>query len=478
MPRPPNLILLWTDEQRADTLAAYGNRRISMPNLDAFAGQATVYERAWCTQSVCTPARASVMTGLMPHQHGVWPNNRALAADQRTFAECLPGTYATGHFGKWHLGDEIFAQHGFDTWVASEDDYHTHYSPGRDRNARSAYHHFLVGQGYTPDEAGIFSRGFACGVPEAHSKPAFLADEAIRFIDRNADRPFCLEVNCLEPHMPFTGCRNEQYDPADVDLPDTWRDHPGTDAPWRTRITAAVQQSRRQNGFRITDEASMRRCIANYWGLCSLVDHHYGRIFRALERHGLWEDSLIIFTSDHGDQMGAHGLLAKCVHYEDCARIPMIAKFPGQREGTRVRAPVSQIDLLPTILECAGVAVPDGLPGRSLRDHGRDAAFCEWNGHNGVCASEALVDEPRFPDGLGEDPARLRACWSAAARTIVTADGWKLGRNEAGEAWLYDLNRDPGERRNLARSEATRFEELSGRLRAWQRATGDAVVLG
>ena len=132
--RHPNLLFLFTDEQGAATMAAYGNRAIRMPNLDALAGQSVVFEKAYVTQPVCTPSRSSLMTGLWPHTNGCTENNVPL----RPETPCLPelvtrGGYISAHHGKWHLGDEIFAQHGFDEWRSIEDGYRPHYGAGRDR---------------------------------------------------------------------------------------------------------------------------------------------------------------------------------------------------------------------------------------------------------------------------------------------------------------------------------------------------------
>ena len=133
-----NLLFIFTDEQRVDTLSAYGNSRIAMPNLNALAKESTVFERAYCTQPICTPSRSSIMTGLYPHTNGCTHNNAPLPEEHR----CLPeyprfGAYTSAYHGKWHLGDEIFRQHGFGEWRSFEDFYIDHYRPNRDRSART-----------------------------------------------------------------------------------------------------------------------------------------------------------------------------------------------------------------------------------------------------------------------------------------------------------------------------------------------------
>ena len=130
-------MFLYTDEQAFNTLACYGNNWIEMPNLNALADTSTVFDRAYVTQPVCTPSRSTLMTGQWPHTNGCVHNNVALKPETRCLPEILPrGEYVTGHYGKWHLGDEIFCQHGFDEWVNYEDNYFNYYSEGRGRNVR------------------------------------------------------------------------------------------------------------------------------------------------------------------------------------------------------------------------------------------------------------------------------------------------------------------------------------------------------
>ncbi|MCP5110306.1 MAG: sulfatase-like hydrolase/transferase, partial [bacterium] len=181
----PNLLFLWTDEQRADTMAVYGNTRYRVPVLNKLAGSSVVFERCYDTQPVCTPARSSVLTGQWPHANGCMHNNVPLRPDTKTLPELVDDAdYRTAYVGKWHLGDEVFAQHGFEHWVSIEDIYTRYFSEGRDKATRSSYHHFLDELGYKPDrtENNQFTRQFAVRRPVEHCKPAFMAQEASKFI--------------------------------------------------------------------------------------------------------------------------------------------------------------------------------------------------------------------------------------------------------------------------------------------------------
>lgn len=485
MNREPNLLFIYTDEQAFNTLAAYGNTRIQMPNLDRLAGESVLFERAYVTQPACTPSRSSLLTGLYPHTNGCNENNVPLRSDTPCLPEMLPAeTYTTGHFGKWHLGDELFTQHGFQEWVSIEDGYNDRFSPGLDRSLRSSYHNFLIEHGFEPRHGNTFGRAEAARLPEAFSKPAFLAQQAARFIRDHRRKPFALHVNFLEPHMPYFGPRDEQHAPEEVILPGNFDAVPGEDQPLKTRLLHQYYMRHGQSGLSVQTEAEWRRMIANYWGLCSLVDTHVGIILEALESCGLHENTIVVFTSDHGDMMGSHRLLAKCVMFEESVRVPLIIRAPGI-SARRVAAPVGQIDVVPTVLDLMNCSVPDHVQGSSLKPimmgNARDAdedVVVEWNGpNNGMGDEIGHVRHPKWLEELAPTSSIHRA-FTDPVRTIISPDGWKLNLSTIGESELYDLNEDPGETTNLFPGEhnGKRIRELTERLRAWQKRTGDAVL--
>jgi arylsulfatase A-like enzyme len=481
----PNILLLWTDEQRHDTLPVAGTHHPDMPELARLSGHSCAFTRAYCTQPVCTPARGSVMTGLMPHRHGAITNNVALDPSVPCLPELLPErVYATGYIGKWHLGDECFAQHGFEEWVGVDDSYVRYYSPERDRNHRCEYHHWLVSRGYRPDHNGIFGRHFAANLPESESKPAFQADQAIDFIDRHRGEPWCLSVNMLEPHMPFTGPRDGDYDPQAIPLPDNHLADPDDSCFLRHRLLNRRFRSQSFSCFDFSDEAGWRRLRANYYGLCSQIDHHFGRILRALEASGQYDDTLVIFTSDHGDMMGSHRMVAKTTMYEEATRIPLLVKLPGQRSHRRCEHPVSQIDLVPTALEACGVAIPDDIQGQSLVATAAGAAhehrdvLVQWTFNKDQDFTFLDGEGAALPwaAGLGDGPS-LTAAWEAPMRTLITDDGWRYSANDLGEQECFHLASDPGETRNLAGSDEAPLDELHSRLLARMDDLGDELSL-
>jgi arylsulfatase A-like enzyme len=398
------------------------------------------------------------------------------------------GEYVAAHHGKWHLGDEIFAQHGFREWVSIEDGYRPYYREGRDRNERSSYHHWLLARGLTPKNGEAFGRGEACRLPEELGKPAFLTETATRFIRENRDRPFALYVNFLEPHMPFFGPRDREHSVDEIVLPDTFHTGLEENQSLKARFLRRHYYESGHSGLPLKTEADWRRLIANYWGLCSLVDTAVGHMLDTLEECGLRENTIVVFTSDHGDMMGAHRLLAKCVMFQEAVRVPFVVRLPGQREGRRVTGPVSQVDVVPTLLDLMDQSLPGHLQGKSLRpwleEGGKTAhegdVVIEWNG--GVTGSEGAFKGGRKPEWFHEigDPGETDAALRVPVRTIVTPDGWKLNWRPESLTELYNLNGDEGETCNLV-SEAARsavVDDLMGRIRAWQVRTGDTVDFG
>lgn len=514
--RRKNILFIWTDEQRPDTIGAYettehsrsesagrqGAVGIKTPNVDALAARGTLFEQAYCTQPVCSPSRASVLTGLYPHSHGVLINNMPLSPQVPTLAELLrPHGYRSGYVGKWHLGNEIEAQRGFeDTWVSIEDGY----SSDPDRGRVSSYHHFLVSRGYRPEDlrpgAKTFGRGVVARLPEEVGKPAFMAGEVCGFLDRQhgaqatgSDQPFLLVVNFLEPHMPFFGPLDDLYDPEAMTLPESWYSELEDTVPERYRW---AREHYRQHNPHLTghqdhlppeqrrpdvdDEIGWKRLKARYWGLCTLVDKYVGVIMLRLEALGMAEDTIVVYSTDHGDMMGEHHLIAKELQYEGAVHVPLIVCEPGLAPQ-RVSAPVSQIDLVPTLLEAVGVPAPAHLQGASLRplmtgeldapsrQNSADIVI-EWNGYNG-----------RVPrDNPGKlDPGDQHVRIAGVDVRTIRRGRWKLNVHLTGEYELYDLQDDPGERHNAAYdpNQSSVVSELLAGLRAWQHRTGDTLAL-
>ncbi len=471
----PNLLFVFTDEQRRDTLACYGNDYAAMPNLNRLADSSCVFDEAYCTNPVCTPSRGSIMTGLYPHAHGATDNNIPLRQDARCLPECLPPDvrrdYRVEYHGKWHLGDELYAQHGYERFVSVEDIYWNHFSSKRDRRDRSDYHHYLLSEGFRLGVRDVFPRAFASQLPEHYCKPRFLADHACQFIRQHRDRPWMLTVSILEPHMPFHSCRDGQYDEAAVPMFSNFNHVPDA-VPHETALLPQVTRDRleryRRDGYQDHDlntEAGWRELTARYLGLCSLVDTHIGRILDTVAQQGLSENTIVVFSSDHGEMMGSHHLLEKSTLYREATMVPLLIRLPGQRRAARLGGPISQIDLMPTLLDLLGADVPEGLHGRSLAPLLREAS-------NTGRAIDVRADAS--PCVIVQDMPTV------ASRTIISTDGWRYSNyTNTGELELFNLNTDPGERHNLAAQpeQRARLADLHRQLQAWQKDAGDDATL-
>lgn len=472
--RKPNVLFLWTDEQRPDTMAAYGNRAIHSPNLNRLCGESVVFKNAYVSQPICTPSRSTVMSGLWPHQSGCTTNNIALDRGVPAVPELVnDDDYATGYFGKWHLGDEVFAQHGFQEWRGIEDGYRKYYREDKDKSIKSSYWHWLRDKGLEPDTSGgDFSRGFAARQPFEHSKPRFLELETRDFLRRHRDEPFLLYVNFLEPHMPFFGPFDDEHRLDEVIVPSNFEDPLEENEPESYRAARARLLEEGWDDLPLKIEADWRRLIANYWGLVHEVDKAVGGILTELESLGLAENTIVVYTSDHGDMMGSHRLITKGYSYEECERVPWIMRVPGMT-SRHVEAPVSHIDLVPTLLDAMGLEPKADLPGSSLMpliagERDPDPVFVEW--HPGGILADVDIN----PGGSIRKPG---APTGNAFRQIVTPNGWKLTLHTDEHHQLFNLKDDPGETTNVFGEAAyrERVAELTAQIYAWQARVGDSV---
>lgn len=468
-PKQPNLLFLWTDQHRADAVPWAGDPVVQAPSLNSLADQSFVFDRTYVAQPVCTPSRASILTGTWPHTHGAVKNHIPLPRGLKTVADCLSSDYKKAYYGKWHLGNELRPQHGFEDWRSIDDSYWEDYSDPADRSRFSDYHHFLASKGYPPDDVeenpgqAVFSREIAAALPEPYTKVHFLADEAEKFLNKRKDgKPFVLVVSALEPHPPNYGPLNERYDPGEVPT------GPSFAKPLDTHEAASLlhrntYQRLREKGFKnhpMENEDDFRRLKANYYGLITLVDNAYGRILKALEESGQADNTLIVYTSDHGEMMGDHGLMQKSVFFEEATRVPLTIRVPWlSREQINVQGLFSQVDLLPTLLDLLGLEIPSTVEGESR------ARQIQSNADTGVKQVVIEWNEPDRPDEVG--------------RSLVTDDGWKLNQYRKDGPELFDLNSDPSELNNLAPNSRYRgkLEALKGTLQAWQEQTGDKLEL-
>jgi arylsulfatase A-like enzyme len=476
LPRKPNLLVFLPDQLRADTITGAAAQAVHAPNLHALASQSVAFECAYVTQAVCVPSRASLLTGSWPHQTGCTSNKGVLPPKYQCLPEMLAdGDYRTGYFGKWHLGDECFAQHGFQEW-SSIMDYAKSAAGSGKAECISDYSKFLLAKGYKPQEQKdeYFRKKFVATLPFELSKPKFLENRAVEFLERHRNEPFILFVSFFEPHPPYSGPFNNEHALDAIVLDASARDQLGEDVPLRYRLIRE-----RQRKFAGTP-AKLLEIKRNYFGLINEIDRCIGTILRKLDQLGLVEHTITVLTSDHGDMMGAHGLVGKKTMYEESARIPYLVRLPGQRPWS-CSQPISHIDFSPTMLDLLGKPASSQCSGRSraklLRGEGVPAepVFLQW----ARSASQATAEKGKARKKSIEDSEAARHASHESTRAIVSPDGWKLCLRDADKNELYNLRDDLAERHNLfyEGSKADVISRLSGEIHRWQEGVGDTLKL-
>jgi arylsulfatase A-like enzyme len=462
-----NVLLLITDQHRADTLGCYGNSICETPALDALAAAGTRFDLAFTPTAICTPARASLVTGVHPFRHKLLANFERNVGYIEELDDTFPSFafalrdagYRAGHVGKWHVGK----QHGPDAFGFDG----THFPGWGNPVHHPEYEAWLAERGYplyrlSEEIRGTFPNGqpgnLLAGVleqPVEATFEAFLADRAISRLREDADAwrrdgtPFFLGVHWFGPHLPYCVPREvfERYDPSRIELPrsiaETFANKP--------RVQAQYSAHWAFDSLSLDD---WRRLTAAYWGYVSMIDAQVGRVLDAVRELGLWDDTAVLFTADHGEFTGAHRLHDKGpAMYDDIYRIPFLARVPGAPEGRVERRFASFLDLTPTILDLAGIEVPEYMDGRSLvplirREDApwRDAIFAEFHGHH-------------FPY-----PQRM-----------IRTERYKLVVNPSDINELYDLEADPDELHNRWAHPELRSvrRELLGRLYDELRTRGD-----
>lgn len=464
-----NLLFVLTDEQRHDTFGPYGNHKVKAPTLNKLGKESVVFERAYVCQPVSSPARGTIMTGLYPHSHGVRANNIPLDEEVQTLMEMVGDDYTKAYIGKWHLGRELDTWHGMDLRIGTEDMYTV-----RDTTNNSAYHDYLIEQGFEPNYPAysFFSRGYCTTLPIEHTKPEFMARQAIHFLESHKDKPFVLYLAYLEPHTPVNGPLNELHDTSLVELPPTVDMDMPEDFPWFYKIIAESDKK----AWEKKTFSGRKDQIRKYWGLVSQVDRSLAKVLDKLDELGLSDQTIIVYTSEHGRQLGEYGIEEKTVMFESSVRVPLMIKVPGM-PPLRIPERVGQIDLVPTLLELMGQERPAYLQGESLvaamkgKEKPQKPVFIEWNPHQGK--------KYGCIEGLTEDECQsyTQGTW----RAVITQDGWKLVQScgNVDNSMLFNLNDDPREQSNLYYKEQYSLQKnrLIELLKEWQKTVADTVPL-
>ncbi len=420
-PKRPNVVFILTDDQGVWAAGCYGNPEIRTPNLDRLAATGRRFDNFFVATPVCSPSRATFLTGRVPSQHGVhdWIEGGNVGPDAIRYLEgetCYTDVLARhdilcGLTGKWHLGDAQIPQHGFSHWFC----------------------HQLGGGPY--QDAPMVRNGRRITQPGYVTTA--ITDEALAFIDTYAEQPFYLSVHYTAPHAPWTGHPQE--------IVDSYHDCPFESCPQEPVHPWAATEGLTQRSH------GNREHLKGYFAAVTAMDQDVGRILDRLEERGLTNDTLVVFVSDNGFSCGQHGFWGKGNGteprnmWENSIRVPFIASHPGRiPAGTSTSAICSAYDFMPTLLDYLDLPRPEiNSPGRSF-----------------------------LPALLGDDPGRESVVIFdeyGPVRMIRTPEWKYVYRHSHGPHELYHLTDDPRERDNLygASEHKPLVQELHAELEAW-----------
>lgn len=467
MSRRPNILWITSDQQHWTTLGV-NNPEISTPNLDRLVQQGTYFTRTYCPNPTCSPTRASMITGKYPSQHGCWALGTKLPESEITIGQCLSEAgYATALVGKAHFQplqstDEYTSLESYpimqdlDFWRsfhgpfygfdhvelarnhADEPHVGQHYALWMEEKGLTNWReHFAKPTGTSDPQHGRWS------IPEEFHYNTWIAERTQALMEeyKKAGKPFFLWASFFDPHPPYLvpAPWDTMYDPEKLTIP---RLIPGEHDknPPHYRLTQETNPDFSAwkeipyaiHGLHshVRDEQWIRQNTALYYGMVSFLDKAVGDILRRLDELGLAEDTIVIYTTDHGHFLGHHGLTAKGpFHYEDVLKVPFIVRWPGKvPEGVRSPALQSLVDLAPTFLSLAGVPVPHGMTGVDQSE--------VWTGAKEK-ARDHVVVEDRFT------PTTVHIKTYIDERYKLTVYYNQPYGN------LYDLEEDPGEHNNL-----------------------------
>jgi arylsulfatase A-like enzyme len=430
--KPPNILWICTDQQRYDTINALNNAQVHTPNIDKLVESGVAFERAFCQSPICTPSRGSFLTGMYPSTiHGAFNGNEYWdEAAPLVTALMADSGYDCALSGKLHLAGTC----GRVEPRPKHDGYrlfHWSHDPEDQWEEAHAYADWIAQQGHNLGELRKNPHAFP---PELH-QTTWCSDRAIDFIQADHDgKPWLMSVNIFDPHEPFDPPQPylDRFDVDDMSGP-LFRESDLT-------AQAKLAEIDFQTPCRRPEDFNAKGIQAAYYAMIELIDDNVGRMLEALKRSGQYENTIVIFMSDHGEMLGDHGLLQKgCRFYEGLVRVPLIVSWPGQfLQGVRRAALVELLDIAPTLLELAGLPVPSKMQGRSLSrllreadatDAHRDFVRCEY--YNAINAKHNEPFSGTYATMLRDDRYKL-----------IVYHGHALGE-------LFDLEADPGEFDNL-----------------------------
>ena len=434
----PNILWICTDQQRFDTLGAFGNPNAQTPNLDQFVSEGTSFSNAFCQSPVCAPSRASFLTGRYPRTTRCRQNGQAIPPDELLVSTLFHRAgWHCGLAGKLHLAScsdgkvEVRTEDGYDDFSWSH-----HPQPDWEENAYTQWLK-MHGQDWHDLQGKKISPYVQEGPPAEFHQTTWCAEKTIDFIRKNKGKNWFFSFNCFDPHHPFDPPAEylDKFNPKDMPLPSEHPVEKNTKPSFQLLDRVWAHNNPGEFHTEVMTDEDRRQVCAAYYAMVTLIDDQVGRILQALEETGQRENTLVIFMSDHGEMLGDHGIYFKGPHFYDCQlRIPLILRWPNGdiREGRKIDGLIELVDLAPTLLEAAGLEIPNRMQGKSLlsllkgggeSDFCREQVYSEY--YNSWTHGDAYGTMLRTPD-----------------EKIVVFHGTQQGE-------FYDLKNDPEEFFNL-----------------------------
>ncbi len=446
-----NIVWFCCDQLRYDCVGGMGNPHISTPNIERLMATGTTFERAYVQNPLCSPSRASFLTGRYPRSTKLCYNgNLQFSKDEKTVTKLLADDgYVCGLAGKLHLsacskrmeegepyGYSFFewSHHSFDSWPEGQHGYQDWLRrEGVDwkKEYGSWYHDWL------PPRTPVELPERISGIRAEYHQTTWCVNEAIRFIKQSEGTPWCVSINPFDPHPPFDPpvSYKEKLKIEDMPLP-LWKEGELDNKPEVQRESYYESTANwMAPPTRVFTDAEKQEMTRDYYAEILLIDDQLGRLIDYLEETGQRENTIIIFTSDHGEMLGDHGIYWKgCFFYEGLVHVPLIFSCPGLiKEGLRSSALVELVDIAPTLMDMTGRKIHYAMQGKSLKGiltgeadpgHHKDSVYCEY-----------------YNSGAALKPA-LATMYFDGRYKVVVYHGEKVGE-------LYDLKNDPNEYDNL-----------------------------
>ncbi len=439
----PNILWICTDQQRYDTLGCAGNQFINTPNLDNLAQNGVMFDNCFSQSPVCAPSRAAFLTGRYPVTCGCRQNGQDIPATEVPVTKLLTDNgYRCGLSGKLHISACNPAL-GIEMEPRINDgytDFHWSHHDGAGWDTHNEYWQWLDEHGLefkeTPHPECKY---ISYGMQEEYTQSGWCVDKAIDFIKARQDdgQPWLFSVNIFDPHHSFNPPKSALDKFADIiddiPLPEYVPGELENKPVWQQTDHKGAYSNPGQLEYETMSESDHRWIKAAYWAMVEIIDRHVGRLLETLKATGMDDNTIIIFSSDHGEMLGDHGIYLKGPYFYDClTRVPLILSGKGLCKDRRVAELTELFDIAPTILDLCGIDIPEGMQAKSFKGilngseltH-RDSVYCEFYGANFTYTPHAFT-------------------------TMVRTDQYKLTvAHRLNQGELYDLQKDPSEHNNL-----------------------------